>query len=257
MVRPEGFAGIELQIGTNVIGDVPRHWHEDYHLCAITGGYGELRYGGAAHRNPAGSLNMVEPGEVHSNHTRHSQGCDFLKLDFDPAFFRMAGAENPSFSSATIDDAFTFHQFVRLHQCFVQSNGPIEREAALIEFLARLLQLHTRPRIEMKRIGREPNAVRMVREYLSENYSNKVELSQLTELTGLSPFYLTRVFTRETGLPPHAFLNQVRILRAKELIRMRMPISHVALETGFADQSHLTRTFKHIVRVSPGAYKRS
>jgi AraC-like DNA-binding protein len=94
----------------------------------------------------------------------------------------------------------------------------------------------------------------VAREYPRANYANKIGLAQLAEVAGLIPFHLTRVFARDTGMPPHAFLNQVRIARAKALLRTRVPIARVAAETGFADQSHLTRAFKQVVRVSPGAY---
>jgi AraC-like DNA-binding protein len=43
--------------------------------------------------------------------------------------------------------------------------------------------------------------------------------------------------------------------RAKALLRTRVPVARVAAETGFADQSHLTRVFKQVVRVGPGAYR--
>jgi AraC-like DNA-binding protein len=62
------------------------------------------------------------------------------------------------------------------------------------------------------------------------------------------------MFTRHMGLPPHAYRKQQRIHKAKQLLRNRMPISRVAVEAGFADQSHLTRHFKQIVGVTPGQY---
>ena len=260
-IRPEGLPGIEVQRGAHVAGDVPRHWHEEYHLCAITGGYGELCHRGTTHRNPAGTLNLVEPGEVHSNQTRNARGCDFLKLDFDPALFAMAAREaapprdTHAFSVPTISDAVTFQRFVRLCYTLIEPADPLLRQQCFLEFLILLRRRHTRSRGPIESVGREPRAVSLVREHLTANYARKVELTELTTLTGLSPFHLTRVFARETGLPPHAFLNQVRIQHAKALLRSRVPISRVAQETGFADQSHLTRTFKQIVRVSPGAYR--
>jgi AraC-like DNA-binding protein len=56
------------------------------------------------------------------------------------------------------------------------------------------------------------------------------------------------------GMPPHAFQTQLRITRAKEMLRRGWPISRVALEAGFADQSHLTRHFKRLLQVTPGQY---
>jgi AraC-like DNA-binding protein len=71
----------------------------------------------------------------------------------------------------------------------------------------------------------------------------------------LSPFHLLRVFRAAVGLPPHAYQIQLRVARAKELLRAGMPIAAVAVEVGFVDQSHLTRHFKRLVGVPPGRYR--
>ena len=49
-------------------------------------------------------------------------------------------------------------------------------------------------------------------------------------------------------------LTQIRIERAKTLLTRGWPVAHVAVETGFFDQSHFTRRFKRIVGVTPGQY---
>jgi len=261
ILRPEGIPGVELQEGVGVTGDVPRHWHEEYQLCAITGGYGELNHRGATYPNPYGTLNLVEPGEVHSNRAPCREGCDFLKLDFDPGLLARAAAEvrspgaQPVFTVPTVSHPDTFRRFVRLHQTLSRAAGSLERESSLLEFLVILLCRHMRTRASLPATGGETRAVRVVREYLEAHYAHKVELAQLASVAGLSPFHLTRVFAKETGLPPHAFLNQIRIARAKALLRVRLPIAVVAAETGFADQSHLTRAFKLMVRVPPGVYR--
>jgi len=66
---------------------------------------------------------------------------------------------------------------------------------------------------------------------------------------------LLRVFRKELGIPPHAYLTQVRVLRAKKLLSVGIPIAQVAWETGFADRSHLNRHFKRLVGVAPGQYQ--
>ena len=103
-------------------------------------------------------------------------------------------------------------------------------------------------------IGREPGYVKLVRDYLKTHYAENVSLAQLTAITNLSPFYLLRVFGNQVGCPPHEYQTQVRIAHARKLIRKGNPISAVALETGFFDQSHFSRNFKRIVGVPPGQY---
>ena len=70
----------------------------------------------------------------------------------------------------------------------------------------------------------------------------------------MSRYHLLRVFKRATGLTPHAFHVQHRVERAKSLLRSGLPIVQVAADTGFVDQSHFTRAFKHLVGATPGQY---
>jgi len=66
---------------------------------------------------------------------------------------------------------------------------------------------------------------------------------------------MIRSFRKATGLPPHAYLRQLRVERARELLFRRMPLAEVALAAGFADQAHFTRTFKQITGTTPGRYR--
>ena len=56
-------------------------------------------------------------------------------------------------------------------------------------------------------------------------------------------------------MPPHVYLNAVRVMQAQACIRRGMPLAMVALACGFADQSHLTRRFKGSVGVTPSAWR--
>ena len=81
-----------------------------------------------------------------------------------------------------------------------------------------------------------------------------IDLAQLAEIAQLSPFHLLRSFRNQVALPPHAYQIQVRILRAKQMLRAGMPCIETAFAVGFADQSHFTKHFKRIVGVTPGLY---
>jgi len=85
--------------------------------------------------------------------------------------------------------------------------------------------------------------VDLVREYLHDNYADNVSLEELARRANLSPYHLNRIFSREVGRPPHRYQIAIRVGRARELLARGTPITRVATETGFADHSHLTRTF--------------
>lgn len=260
--RTAGFEAVELHRGTRVTRQVPRHWHEEYQLCLIHGGSGELFYRGRHHGNPAGSLFIVHPGEVHSNRAIAAEGCDFRTINVAPELLRRIAAaatgreeDLPFFPSPVLLEEDAVRRFLRLHQLFEQPATRLERDSALLDTLTHLVVRHSEGRPAPRRDGTEPRAVSRVREYLEAHYAEEVPLADLAKVAGLSPFHLNRVFRRSLGLPPHAFQIQLRVVWAARLLRLGRPLAEVAADTGFADQSHLTRRFKTVVGVTPGSYR--
>jgi len=98
--------------------------------------------------------------------------------------------------------------------------------------------------------------IRAVRDALADRLADPPSLDELAVAAGMSPFALLRAFRDATGLPPHAYLNQLRVRLARRLLDAGLPPAEVAAEAGFADQPHLTRHFKRVVGVPPGAYQR-
>jgi AraC-like DNA-binding protein len=92
---------------------------------------------------------------------------------------------------------------------------------------------------------------------MSERFAQPVRLSAMAELCGMSSFQLIRVFRRVVGVPPYAYLVQLRVNRAQTLLCQGSSVADVAYTCGFSDQSHLTRTFKKALGIPPGQYVRS
>ena len=91
---------------------------------------------------------------------------------------------------------------------------------------------------------------------LFAHIGENVGLSDLARETGTDRFTLTRCFKREFNLAPHAWLIQLRLAKARQLLaRGDQPVD-VAAAVGFADQSHLGRWFQRAYRISPAHYRR-
>ncbi|MCI0486650.1 MAG: AraC family transcriptional regulator [Blastocatellia bacterium] len=259
--RPSDLAGIEIRRGTNVARPVPRHWHEEFQLCFVQAGAGELFYRGVNHLTPPASLFIVHPGEIHSNFAYGPQGCSYSTIYARPDLVSRAASEVsgrsqdiPFFSTSIIYDRDILDLYTRLHLSLEMPGASLERESRLLELLVKLITRYSEDRPQVRPHSREPEHVRRVREYLTEHYAENVSLEELSRIVGLSQFHLNRVFSREVGMPPHAFQTQVRIVEAKRLLRQGLSLSQVAAQTGFADQSHFTRHFKRLAVVPPGKY---
>lgn len=96
--------------------------------------------------------------------------------------------------------------------------------------------------------------VKTLREYILQNYTSVPDIHELSEIANISPFYLMRLFKEETGLSPHAYINQLRIHKAKEMIESGEPLLQISYELGFTDQSHFSKTFLKVTGVNPLKY---
>jgi len=97
-----------------------------------------------------------------------------------------------------------------------------------------------------------------VSEYIEESLGDPIHLEDLASIAGLSPFHFSRRFKLEFGTTPHAFVIQRKIERAKSLLNMKnMPLKVVAADCGFSDQSHLNRTFRKFLGLTPAEYRRN
>ena len=99
----------------------------------------------------------------------------------------------------------------------------------------------------------EPS-VRRVLEHIDENFAKTLRLSTLAELAGLSLHRLITVFRRRMGMPPHQYLCRIRVQHVRRLLRQGLSAAAVAIESGFCDQSHLSRHFKRQYGVTPGHF---
>ena len=108
--------------------------------------------------------------------------------------------------------------------------------------------------IETDRISTQPRAVTQAVDFINDNYATDLSLSDIAAAAHLSPFHLSRIFKKATGVSPYQYLLQVRVNSARSLLTAGAgdrSLAEVAAAVGFADQSHLTRHFKRMVGVTP------
>jgi AraC-like DNA-binding protein len=126
---------------------------------------------------------------------------------------------------------------------------------ALLLALSRL----TAPEPRRLRHGQlAPWQVRRVTDYFAAHLDEDIPLQTLSGLVNLSRSYFSRAFKISTGLAPHQRLLQARISKAKQLLlETDRPLARIAIDVGFADQAHFTRTFRREAGESPGAWQRA
>ena len=105
--------------------------------------------------------------------------------------------------------------------------------------------------------GLAPWQLRLVCNYIDDHISDRITIDDLASLARLSRSHFTRAFKASVGCPPHNFILQQRIERAKELmLNSSEPLVQIALICGLADQSHFSRTFRAHAGCTPAAWRR-
>lgn len=256
----EAFGGLEVMRAHLITFAFSPHTHEEFMIAVTEGGHGAPRFWGSVQRVGPRDVFILSPGEVHSGGPAEGANWRYRGMYVPADLMRRAaqelsGADRgiPHFPREVFDDAQAVTLLRRAHGALEAPSSTLARESCLLDALVYLITRHGVDRRRVQPVGREHRAVGRAQEYLESCPGENVSLERLADVVGLSPFHLCRVFRQQTGLSPHAYQLGVRVKRAKELLARGAPPAQVAVETGFFDQAHLTRHFKRIYGVTPGA----
>lgn len=97
-----------------------------------------------------------------------------------------------------------------------------------------------------------------VKDFILSHLREDLSLEALAQQVGFSSYHFARLFRQTTGESPHQFVLHQRIERAQYLlIKTDLPLVYVAIESGFANQSHLTQAFKRYLGLTPRTYRQN
>lgn len=101
-------------------------------------------------------------------------------------------------------------------------------------------------------------ALRLAMEYIDENLSARLNLSEIAAVIGVTPWHFSRTFKRATGLTPYQYIVKRRIDRAKQLLSQShsLSLSELALSLGFYDHSQFCMMFKRHTGITPKTYSK-
>jgi AraC family transcriptional regulator len=134
------------------------------------------------------------------------------------------------------------------------SCGRLYLDSLALAVAARLVHFHSslsiEPRIQNGKLA--GHKLKQVLSYIEDNVGEDISLSEIATVSGLSVSHFKRVFRESVGLPVHQYLIRRRLERAKELLgEGKLSISQIAIETGFAHQSHLARHMRRVLGILP------
>jgi AraC-like DNA-binding protein len=251
--RSINYSGVELRCGSGTLDYAP-HLHDGYSIGLLTQGHQNMRTGRRSEEISAGSVLFHEPYEVHENRRLDSHGFSFKNIEISQdRLLQVMDGRRPPPPSNIHTDVWLFQSFLKAFEALAGDDDALAQDALLTGALSRLFS--SRSAGEVPAVA--PGAVVAARDYLHANFMSPVTLDSLVEVTQVSRVHISRIFKRHIGLAPHEYLIQLRVADAKTRLAAGVPVADVAALSGFADQSHLTRHFKRITHLTPGAYVRS
>lgn len=252
---------LDLQHASYETHTFPRHWNETFVIQLVEQGVNEFYCGGQIHHAGAGSIVLINPQEVHTGRSVGKEPLVYRTLYPNAELFEKLSVtlcdsppSAPSFSRPVVQDVELAGLFRKACLACEGANTQLVRQALLAETLSMILLRHSDRRAAVQAIGKETHVVKRAQEYLAENLHRNISLAELAQTAHLSVFHFTRVFRATAGLPPHEYLLNLRIARAKQLLSAGTALAEAAELTGFYDASHFIKRFKRIVGVSPGQY---
>lgn len=103
-------------------------------------------------------------------------------------------------------------------------------------------------------MSRSAIAIERVLRHIDEHFAQPLTLAELAEVAGLSIWRMATVFRERVGMSPHRYICRLRVQRAQALMQSGTPAATAAMESGFYDQSHLSRHFKNVYGMTPGQF---
>jgi AraC-like DNA-binding protein len=248
----------------------PRHTHEQFGIGVIhRGAQKSLSGRGMVEAGPGDAI-TVNPGEVHDGAPIGDAGRSWRMLYFDPAVIAEAARDISQgrtttfeFTRPVIGDTRIAARFGALFSAVTAGRPGLTDEATPADAQASVAREETMLMLlaEVMRDGNGfapdrsvPAPISAARSLIDDDPAAAITLADLARESGLSRFQVLRGFARATGLTAHAYILQRRLAAARRLIAQGRPLAQAALDSGFADQSHMTRTFVRTYGISPGAY---
>lgn len=259
----QAWRGLLMLHAADVTASHPHHVHDYYSVGIVDRGEAEIQCRGESYRAVPGSVILISPYEAHTEACVSPDGWSLRAIHPAPhTMRRLLGLEGSGsldhlrFVSPVVRDNALADTLDRMFRRSAQaSDGSIDGQTAgdVRESLMQQLCVASNG----GRLLRSQRAAEIVQVRIRDSRRKMTSLAELSALTGMSRFHLSRAFRDATGLPPYAYFEQVRIARAKVLLRRGHELSAVAMALGFSDQSHFHRQFKESSATTPGRYARA
>lgn len=232
---------------------IPKHSHELSHFCFVLAGSYEEQIGKQTDERVPSAL-VFYPPDVSHTEKHFVKGRHFLvEIDFK-GLDRVREYGGRLSEPVLLGFDSSLWLAARMYKEF--SERDIFSALALESIATELLIAASRQQSKTTE-RKPPQWLERVKEFLRENFSTPPCLDELAKAAGVHPTHLARVFRQFERCTVGDYIRKVRIENARQkMLTSNEPLVQIALATGFADQTHFTRSFKRITGMTPTEFRK-
>ncbi len=262
--RPAEISGLEVLTCSDVNFHFKPHFHDSYCIWLNSSSAETYNHQGNSGILQPGDIGIIAPGEVHANSAFEAGSRQLLTFYLDSDQLQKISAEilgssgsAVEFRTSFITDIEVSASLVALQQVLeISTKSSLMRQSTFYNVLSQLVCRYATPFVQELTIGREQQRISKIIEQFHDQLDEDIRLDELAQIVNCTPYYLIRFFKKSVGMTPHAYLLQLRLEKARNLLQQGQSIVSAAIDSGFTDQSHLTRHFKLKFGTTPGTYRR-
>jgi AraC-like DNA-binding protein len=234
-----------------------RHRHDVYAIGVTEEGVQAFEYRGTVERSLPGQVFVLHPDELHDGRAEGQGLFGYRQIYVNPdriasALRSLTGRAVPLPFAPPVADDPLLAQVVR--SAFARAPEPLALDALVLALAQGLLRSSAGGRTGTLSCRVDLSAVERGRDFLRSRLT-VVPSSEVEAVTGLDRYQFARQFHAVYGTSPYRYSVMRRLDVARDWLRDdARPLAETALEAGFADQAHFTRTFKAAFGMTPGRY---
>lgn len=255
-------SGLSLMCADFTTQEYAPHSHDGFVVAVTENGGAAIKSRGSIEQAHASALFVFNPAEPHSGWMGRSNCWRYRSLYLEQESLRaMAEAFGvdalPYFIRNLHTDGDLIGGFLLLHRALEEGADLFRQRELLVSTFGRLFRRHGSGGGRIEPPPRDRMLVAKASAIMEDRHTEPLRLEAVASQVGLTQFQLIGLYNRVLGMTPHNYLTQARLRRARQLLAIGRPIADAATESGFYDQSALTRHFKRCYGITPLQFARA
>ncbi|AXR00177.1 AraC family transcriptional regulator [Pseudoalteromonas piscicida] len=239
-----------------------KHAHEEYSIGLTLKGRQDFFCRSAFYKSQPGCVMLFNPEDIHDGHSGGEHSLEYVMLYVHPRelqpLFRALGYKQETvlrLNNTLFNDALLRYQVLTISQQLLgRSYSKIEHEAALFQLAQSLVRLHGCLELPLRKTRTETLVLR-AKDYILANLANDISVDDIAAVANMSKYHFIRAFREHFCITPHQYVLNCRINYARKQLLVGRSATTAAVESGFADASHLNRNFKRVFGMTPKQFQ--